>query len=245
VFVSLSSSARRLHCPLPSLLVAAGVEEVPPPVRRLAVNSVAGVEEVASSMGRAVYSPSLLAAGTGTEAHIGRMLAVDTGTEAHFGGMLAVSTGAEAYTGSMVVVPARDVLAVQMELTAADMGTGPGTDCSKVGPVGCAVDASVVQQPQMDGHGGPMWTRLAGSLKSLGSDSSRQRFVGLQRLTKTVSPRNSFNVGIELVPRLTSTQSLVGTSEADKNSPAGMSLDAQVLESPRLKVYSRLKKGRL
>jgi hypothetical protein len=90
-----------------------------------------------------------------------------------------------------------------------------------------------------------MWTRLAGSLKPLGSGSPRQRFVGLQRLTKTVSPRNSFNVGIELVPRLTSTQSLVGTSEADRNSPAGMSLDAQVLESPRLKVYSRLKKGRL
>jgi hypothetical protein len=220
------AEVRRLHCPLPLLLVAAGVEEVPPPVRRLAVNSVAGVEEVASSMGRAVHSPSWLAAGTGTEAHSGRMLAADIGTEAHSGGMLAVSSGAVAHTGSMVAVPAREVLAVQMELTAADMGTGPGTVCAKVGPVGCAVDAPVVQQPQMDGHGGPMWTRLAGSLKSLGSGSPRQRFVGLQRLTKTVSPRNSFNVGIELVPRLTSTQSLVGTSEADRNSPAGMSLDA-------------------
>jgi hypothetical protein len=177
---------------------------------------VAGVEEVASSMRWADYSPSLLATGTGAEAHI----------------------------GSNVAIPARDKLAVHMELAAADVDTGPGIDCSNVGPVGCAVDVAVVQQLQMDGHGGPMWTRLAGSLKSLGPGSPRQRVVGLQRLTKTVSPRNSFNVGIDLVPRLTSTQSFVGSLEADRNSPAEISLDAQVLESSRLKVYSRLKKGR-
>jgi hypothetical protein len=87
---------------------------------------VAGVEEVASSMRRADYSPSLLSAGTGAEAHI----------------------------GSNVSVPARDKLVVHMELAAADVGTGPGIDCSNVGPVGCAVDAPVVQQLQMDGHGG-------------------------------------------------------------------------------------------
>jgi hypothetical protein len=167
-------------------------------------------------MRRADYSPSLLSAGTGAEAHI----------------------------GSNVAVPTRDKLVVHMELAAADVGTGPGIDCSNVGPVGCAVDAPVVQQLQIDGHGGPMWTRLAGSLKSLGAGSPRQRVVRLQRLTKTVSPRNSFNVGIELVPRLTSTQSLVGSLLADRNSPAEISLDAQVLESSRLKMHSRLKKGR-